>query len=52
MGLNGARQGFQIVASFENGNQAFEGYTGNRILVTGVPDDAASLPHSSPKHRL
>jgi hypothetical protein len=32
--------------------QGFAGYTGNMILVTGVPDDAASLPHSSPKHKL
>ena len=32
--------------------QAFLGYTGNMILVTGVPDDPASLPHSSPKHKL
>jgi len=32
--------------------QAFKGYTGNMILVTGVPDDPVSLPHSHPKHRL
>jgi hypothetical protein len=32
--------------------QAFSGYSGNMILVTGVPDDAASLPHSHPKHKL
>lgn len=32
--------------------QAFVDYTGNMILVTGVPDDAASLPHSHPKHKL
>lgn len=32
--------------------QAFEGYTGNMILVTGVPDNPASLPHSHPKHKL
>jgi hypothetical protein len=32
--------------------QAFLGYNGNMILVTGVPDDPASLPHSHPKHKL
>ena len=32
--------------------QAFAGYTGNMILVTGVPDDPASLPHSDPRHKL
>jgi hypothetical protein len=30
--------------------QAFVDYTGNMILVTGVPDDPASLPH--PKRQL
>lgn len=32
--------------------QAFLGYNGTMILVTGVPDDPASLPHSHPKHKL
>lgn len=32
--------------------QAFVSYTGNMILVTGVPDNPASLPHYSPKHNL
>ncbi|MCI0537080.1 MAG: hypothetical protein L0Z50_17835 [Verrucomicrobiales bacterium] len=32
--------------------QAFTGYTGNMIVVTGVPDDPASLPHSHPKRKL
>ncbi len=32
--------------------QAFLGYNGNMILVTGVPDHPASLPHSHPKHKL
>jgi hypothetical protein len=32
--------------------QAFEDYTGNMILATGVPDNPASLPHSHPKHKL
>jgi hypothetical protein len=32
--------------------QAFVGYTGNMVLVTGVPDDPGSLPHSHPKHKL
>ncbi len=32
--------------------QAFAGYTGNMILVTGVPDDPGSLPHSDPRHQL
>jgi hypothetical protein len=32
--------------------QAFLGYNGNMILVKGVPDDPASLPHSHPKHKL
>ena len=33
-------------------SQAFANYTGNMILVMGVPDDPASLPHSDPKHTL
>ncbi len=33
-------------------HQAFAGYTGNMILVTGVPDDPASLPHADPKRKL
>jgi hypothetical protein len=32
--------------------QAFLGYNGTMILVTGVPDDPTSLPHSHPKHKL
>jgi len=32
--------------------QAYAGYTGNMILVTGVPDDPASLPHSDPRRKL
>jgi hypothetical protein len=32
--------------------QAYAGHTGNMILVTGVPDDPASLPHSDPRHKL
>jgi hypothetical protein len=32
--------------------QAFMGYAGNMIQVTGVPDDPASLPHSDPRHQL
>jgi hypothetical protein len=28
------------------------GYTGNMIQATGVPDDAASLPHYDAKRRL
>jgi hypothetical protein len=32
--------------------QAYAGHTGNMILVTGVPDNPASLPHSHPKHKL
>lgn len=32
--------------------QAYAGHTGNMILVTGVPDDPASLLHSDAKHRL
>jgi hypothetical protein len=33
-------------------HQAFMGYTGNMIQVTGVPDDPASLPHFDSKRRL
>jgi hypothetical protein len=33
-------------------HQAFAGYTGNMILVTGVPDDPASLPHADPRRPL
>ncbi|MGO8675403.1 MAG: hypothetical protein ACLQVX_05995 [Limisphaerales bacterium] len=33
-------------------HQAFSGYTGNMIQVTGVPDDPASLPHADPRRRL
>ena len=33
-------------------HQAFAGYTGNMILVTGVPDDPASLPHFDPRNKL
>jgi len=44
----GKRLGYWLEFLF----QAFEGYTGNMILVRGVPDDPASLPHSDPKHRL
>jgi hypothetical protein len=33
-------------------HQAFTGYTGNMIQVTGVPDDAASLPHPDSRRRL
>lgn len=32
--------------------QAFVGYTGNMILITGVPEDPASLPHADPKQRI
>ncbi|HEV2394762.1 MAG TPA: hypothetical protein VG146_20615 [Verrucomicrobiae bacterium] len=32
--------------------QAFVGYTGNMILITGVPDDPASLPHRHPQRKL
>jgi hypothetical protein len=32
--------------------QAFEDYTGNMILVTGVPDNPASLPRSHPEDKL
>jgi hypothetical protein len=32
--------------------QAYANHTGNMILVTGVPDDPSSLPHSHPKHKL
>jgi hypothetical protein len=32
--------------------QAYAGCTGNMILVTGLPDDPASLPHSDPRHKL
>lgn len=32
--------------------QAYAGHTGNMIKLTGVPDDAASLPHSDPRHKL
>jgi hypothetical protein len=32
--------------------QAFKGYTGNMIFVTGVPDDPASLPHCDPRRKL
>lgn len=33
-------------------HQAFVGYTGNMIQVTGVPDDPASLPHFDSRRRL
>jgi hypothetical protein len=33
-------------------HRAFAGYTGNMILVTGVRDDPASLPHFDPKNKL
>ena len=32
--------------------QAYEGCTGNMVMVTGIPDDPASLPHSDPRHKL
>jgi len=32
--------------------QAITGYTGNMILLTGVPDNPASLPHADPKRKL
>lgn len=32
--------------------QAYAGHTGNMIKLTGVPDDAASMPHSDPRHKL
>jgi hypothetical protein len=33
-------------------HQAFRGYTGNMIQVSGVPDDPASLPHADSRRRL
>ena len=44
----GERLGYWLEFVF----QAFVGYTGNMIQVTGIPDDSASLPHSDAKHRL
>ncbi len=32
--------------------QAYSGYDGSMVLVTGVPDDPSSLPHADPKHKL
>ncbi len=33
-------------------SQAFANYTGNMILVEGVPDDPGSLPHFDAEHKL
>jgi hypothetical protein len=45
---NGKRLGYWL----EFVHQAFMGYTGNMIQVTGVPDDPASLPHFDSRRGL
>jgi hypothetical protein len=50
--LNYLKNGKWLGYWLEFVHQAFMGYTGNMIQVTGVPDDPASLPHFDSRRRL